>query len=201
MVSALLAGTKTQTRRLASSPLSRVEVGDRLYVREHWRTSLGFDTMAPKSLPRDASIQCIADGTVPTRAFAKAFGKDRRAMHMPRWASRLTLIVTDKRFQPLQSIDHDDAKAEGVVWSEPTSEDETWALEYAEEYGVDAPPLEGVWTVAGVIGQALHGPSEDAVGFFIDGPVILARLVGQAIGGEVDHEFSEESVIQRARPM
>ncbi|MDX2309345.1 MAG: hypothetical protein NW216_13985, partial [Hyphomicrobium sp.] len=36
MVQALLAGRKTQTRRLASSPLRRVEVGDLLYVRESW---------------------------------------------------------------------------------------------------------------------------------------------------------------------
>ena len=36
MVRALLAGRKTQTRRLASSPLARCVIGDRLYVREAW---------------------------------------------------------------------------------------------------------------------------------------------------------------------
>lgn len=33
MVRALLAGTKSQTRRLASSPLAKALPGDRLYVR------------------------------------------------------------------------------------------------------------------------------------------------------------------------
>lgn len=35
-------------------------------------------------------------------------------MHMPRWASRLTLTVIDVRVQRLQEISEDDARAEGV---------------------------------------------------------------------------------------
>ena len=34
MIKALIAGRKTQTRRLASSPLRRVKPGDSLWVRE-----------------------------------------------------------------------------------------------------------------------------------------------------------------------
>ncbi|MBK4723552.1 hypothetical protein JJL56_32445 [Azospirillum sp. YIM DDC1] len=37
------------------------------------------------------------------------------AMHMPRWASRITLVVEDSRFQRLQDISECDARAEGAA--------------------------------------------------------------------------------------
>ena len=39
---------------------------------------------------------------------------------MPRWASRLTLTVTEVRRQRLQDIDDEDARAEGLEWVPPT---------------------------------------------------------------------------------
>ncbi|MBP2508158.1 hypothetical protein J2855_001793 [Agrobacterium tumefaciens] len=129
MVRALLDGRKTQTRRelkpqprlMSDKGLSyigtdgkghqpRISVGDRLYVREHWRTSGSLDSRAPRDLPRTAAILCNADEFKPVWA-----GKHRQAMHMPRWASRLTLTVTDVRVERLQDISHEDALAEGIV--------------------------------------------------------------------------------------
>jgi hypothetical protein len=43
-----------------------------------------------------------------------AFRIWRSPIHMPRWASRLTLTVTEVRVQRLQQISEDEAKAEGV---------------------------------------------------------------------------------------
>jgi len=126
MVRALLAGRKTQTRRLATSPLHRVEVGDRLYVRE---------SMYLWSAGHDAEVTFAADdrvfqtgpstGDIPDASLAGYFRmvdqsreKRRRisrpSIHMPRWASRLTLIIEKVRVEPLLRISDADALAEGV---------------------------------------------------------------------------------------
>lgn len=117
MVRALLAGRKTQTRRLAISPLRRVVVGDRLWVRESFRVGYGADwyredfgrAPKPKEMdPATTAVEYLCDGE------RELSGKSYPSIHMPRWASRLTLIVEDVRIERLRAISEGDATAEGV---------------------------------------------------------------------------------------
>lgn len=88
----------------------RYAVGDRLYVRETWAP---LDALTHS----DPGTQALAD-----RGFYRAddstvegeISRWRPGIHMPRWASRITLIVTDVRVQRLQEISEGDAIAEGV---------------------------------------------------------------------------------------
>lgn len=87
----------------------RIKVGDRLYVRETWAP---LDALTHS----DPGTQALAD-----RGFYRAddstvegeISRWRPGIHMPRWASRITLIVTDVRVQRLQEISQEDAIAEG----------------------------------------------------------------------------------------
>ncbi|MGL5446564.1 MAG: hypothetical protein ACRDBL_04565 [Rhabdaerophilum sp.] len=100
--------------RAKDLPLPHVP-GDRLYVREHWSSHPGFDGIAPRDLKRGSMIYTRADGLWHNNGdwIGAPFGKHRQAMHMPRWASRLTLLVTDVWVQRLQDISQADAFSEG----------------------------------------------------------------------------------------
>ncbi|MEQ8395034.1 hypothetical protein [Thalassobaculum sp.] len=96
----------------------RYAVGDRLWVRESfaivprtaYRMSEGVQqTLRPEN-DHDAAI--YREGWDRSKP-----GPWRPSIHMPRWASRLTLTVTDVRVQRLQDISEADAVAEGVSGS------------------------------------------------------------------------------------
>lgn len=136
MVKALLAGIKTQTRRVVKNPnvIGIVEnggqpgymlcpygaPGDRLWVKEsHALIWPGAD---PPDDPRDNRVEYRADtdGVSPPGEWPLDQRKDpacprwRPSIHMPRWASRLTLEVTGVRVERVQDISEEDARAEGV---------------------------------------------------------------------------------------
>ncbi len=124
MVRAILAGTKTQTRRVVkdrhigqidtsklpgpagwSRPMPYGQPGDRLWVRETWAC---FDShVRPKS--RIAYRSDTPDGEM-----VRVDAPWKPSIHMPRWASRITLEVTGVRVERLQDISEADALAEGV---------------------------------------------------------------------------------------
>lgn len=76
--------------------------GDRLWVRETWNSG-----WCDKIIYR-------ADGGSAKRAGYAKEPRWRPSIHMPRWASRITLEITNVRVERLKEISEEDAKAEGV---------------------------------------------------------------------------------------
>lgn len=114
MVRALLEGRKTQTRRLATSPLSRAVVGDRLWVRENFHPWKG--SASGKTIVYVADDRWIDWGSGETFIDKVQWLTSMTpSIHMPRWASRLTLTVTRFQLQHLHEITEADAIAEGVT--------------------------------------------------------------------------------------
>lgn len=96
-------------------------VGDRLWVKETWRTSAACDPLPPsRVLGHGWPIWYAADNAVVWSGASSggpAFttpGKTRVSIHMPRAFSRITLEVTGVRVERLHDITDDDARAEGV---------------------------------------------------------------------------------------
>jgi hypothetical protein len=100
-------------------------VGDRLWVRETWTIKNWTDRecaqMGFANAPQHPSEVYLG---VPTRAvhhaswqpeFDAPYGPERwrPSIHMPRWASRITLEITGVRVERVQAITEDDAIAEG----------------------------------------------------------------------------------------
>ena len=160
MVQAILEGRKTQTRRVIKGydPTwvwrsgfdgsiagkikdSPYQVGDYLWVRE---------TFIPDPPYEENNIWTIsyADGETrevePPESYNPVLYSHERwrpSIHMPKWASRLTLKITDVRVERLQDISEEDANAEGcnLEW-------------YSDNAGT-----ENLWPCEKCQGQLVHG--------------------------------------------
>lgn len=122
MVRAILDGRKTHTRRALSPQPDTVQQGligplngsgnllvckhgqpgDRLWVRETW-ARYNIDQNS-----HDMAYRATTPSDWPPE------GLWRPSIHMPRWASRITLEITGVRIERLQDITEGDAKQEGV---------------------------------------------------------------------------------------
>ena len=96
--------------------------GDRLWVRETWRPfSYGAHVVPNYAADQGApgtrrELVPPADWKVPAASHRGMVP----AIHMPRWASRITLEVLDVRVERLQDISEEDARAEG--WPGPRAD-------------------------------------------------------------------------------
>lgn len=90
-------------------------VGDRLYVREAWRTISALDGSKPSSLDAGHRCKVTYEADPENRRELWHFGRLRASMHLPKIFSRMTLMVSDVRVQRLQDISDEDALAEGII--------------------------------------------------------------------------------------
>jgi len=169
MVCAILAGRKTQTRRVVTARWlphdhAKIEIGlerdssghivhrdgvyfgnvhcpygapgDQLWVRETWCSAYSTGCFGSMFAADGAFVQgrrrsekgphYNADDVPPGI-------KWRPSIHMPRWASRIILAVTDVRVERLQDISEADAEAEGIERGEDFFQCPTWRDYQSEE--------------------------------------------------------------------
>ena len=192
MVQALLAGRKTQTRRVvkAKSEVEGVtnkqstiiakefrECAGRWFGIDQWDTKPCCYADCPYGQPgdllwvRESFTEC-GDNFVAYRADNKIYQPINGALlavnkkitytpkwspsiHMPRWASRLTLLVKDIRIERVQDISAKDVFLEGVQI--PTSKTHYPLLELAGKYPpcnyIDAKTAESFYT--GMAGEEI----------------------------------------------
>jgi hypothetical protein len=163
MVRALIDGRKTQTRRVLkpqpvpclswSEPPAgtypsakgwsrlRYAPGDRLYVRE----AFSYETL---DVDRNGFMApwYWADGNPVSGDWTRP----KPSIHMPRWASRLTLTVTEVKVQRLTDISEADAVAEGVRRFGPM-----WGVEQDSGHGAASNTAAGCFRL---LWNSLHGP-------------------------------------------
>ncbi|HDT1527208.1 hypothetical protein [Klebsiella aerogenes] len=113
--------------------------GDRIWVRETWallgnedgccvdwddnlckgdeKTAARIYRASCEQRPGDYGLWSIPDNAYwkPHTENEKFEGTWRPSIHMPRWASRILLEITDVRVERLNAISEEDARAEGII--------------------------------------------------------------------------------------
>jgi hypothetical protein len=171
MVRAILDGSKTQTRRPVKPPPDTCHGGDGLRL-EPWTEKAwadpGLGDGAYLKVPYSESVQrhfapwaigamlyvretwaTVAGQPVYRASTGENSVRWRPSIHMPKWASRVHLRVTDVRVERVQSISMADVNAEGFESCEEFEGcfRQTWDAVYSKQgFGWDVNPW--VWAVA-----------------------------------------------------
>jgi hypothetical protein len=132
--------------------------GDRLWCRETWAETDRTDGVPVVTYAAGGCIAvgrkhgCADDYLIHDYALTETPEPDRwrPSIHMPRWASRITLEITDVRVQRVQDISATDAWAEGIPHSpdvNPMHEfEELWdSINESRGFGWNANPY--VWAL------------------------------------------------------
>lgn len=103
-------------KRLPASNAAPYRVGDRLWVQEPTHTANSWDWFydATHSLVECKEPYTPSDLYLPWDDDHQEYTGPIGAEHMPYWASRILLEITDIRIERVQDISEDDAIAEGV---------------------------------------------------------------------------------------
>lgn len=102
-------GTHIESFAKSAGSHIRIQLGDLLWVREAWRSWWKYNRAKPSQIPHGAEVQYVADD--PLSPWDARY---RPAMFMPKWASRITLLVTGVKVERLNDISEEDAIAEGI---------------------------------------------------------------------------------------
>ena len=99
------------------------QVGDRLWVRETWATEKRIDRFSPSYIGNagDVPLWYPYDPRILEDRVER--GKWRPSIHMPRWASRITLEITGVKVERVQDISPQDIEREGLT---PPSDSLNW---------------------------------------------------------------------------
>jgi len=162
MVQAILDGKKTQTRRVIKDRHQWIatdetlalhcpygQVGSGLWVRETWSGADWEDDLPPSDMSQEAGL--LNYKATPNELSDCFAGKWRPSIFMPRWASRITLEITEVRVERVQDISPPDISAEGydpfgipagVFWFK-----DLWdSINAKRGYGWDSNPF--VWCIS-----------------------------------------------------
>jgi hypothetical protein len=151
MVRAILEGRKTQTRRVlklqwTADHLQETSPGSGVWneLNQHWHGEIHKQNVCPYGVPGDRLWvretwnnpfdlaeypQCKSPRSCVYRA--DYVGDDwpwKPSIHMPRWASRITLDIKSVRVERLQDISEEDAKAEGVEPLDSERDEHDWTI-------------------------------------------------------------------------